>query len=74
MSPHPVQPLISSIPQIKLTIPPAEPKISPASTPFPFSTNLCTLTPVVSSALAIVHWIGAAPRHRGKSDGWTLSR
>lgn len=48
--------------------------MSPPSIPFPFSTSLCTLTPVVESPFAIVHCIGAAPLYRGNREGWTLSR
>jgi hypothetical protein len=32
------------------------------------------VTPLVSSPARIARWIGAAPRHRGSSEAWTLTQ
>lgn len=57
----------------RLTISLSTPTMSPPSIPRPFSCSLCTVTAVYLSPDAIVHCTGAAPRQRGKSDGWTFN-
>ena len=43
--------------------------IGPVSSP----ASICMMvTPVVLSPARIARWIGAAPRHRGSSEAWTL--